>query len=607
VDHSAAFERDLLKSLPVPASLTTETDLTAEVSRPADAPAAPAPRRARPAAAAPAATVPATTAVAEPPADEAAVETVEPIVPAALAIPKLDRPPRRRPVRRIGPPPEPAAAPAGQAGLHPVETEPPAAVSDSVPAASDPAPGAPMPALATPELPPTNPSPAPAAAPPAAACMAEASAVALEIPAAVDSADAAAAMQEPATAQMPAEITLPVESPVSLTAVESEPAPAEAAELPEATIDLAPAAAADAPSPAAELVPETLAASPEPGDTQGGEAPLAARDAEPEPVAALSPKVKPITVLPVALPAAAARAEVAARAGTAPVWGTAAPALNADAHPQPEWRREVSSRVEAYRARRQRDPNDAPQSDLPFVPDGRGLLLADEADAAAHASVLAPPGPPAACEVSTPHTAPPDNRAPESQEELEAIAARAALRYAARGRQNDTMEIATVQPELDFASAAALNDHPHAPLVPVADLADRRAAGLLAAGLLVISYGLFLILFSSLGGKLSWGKVDSLIYAATSFLFYAQYFALFTVFGGVTPGMLVRGLRVVSFDGAPPEPAQLLWRAFGYLASAAALFLGFLWPLWDEDHLAWHDRISHTYLTHAPDPAPAPR
>jgi hypothetical protein len=25
--------------------------------------------------------------------------------------------------------------------------------------------------------------------------------------------------------------------------------------------------------------------------------------------------------------------------------------------------------------------------------------------------------------------------------------------------------------------------------------------------------------------------------------------------------------------------------------------LGFLWALWDEDHLCWQDRISRTYLT----------
>jgi uncharacterized RDD family membrane protein YckC len=80
-------------------------------------------------------------------------------------------------------------------------------------------------------------------------------------------------------------------------------------------------------------------------------------------------------------------------------------------------------------------------------------------------------------------------------------------------------------------------------------------------------------------------------------LFYAQYFALFTIFGGSTPGMMVRGLRVVSFDGGAPTSRQMAWRSFGYIISAGTCFLGFLWALWDEDHLSWQDRISQTYLT----------
>src|SRR5262249_40647750 len=78
-----------------------------------------------------------------------------------------------------------------------------------------------------------------------------------------------------------------------------------------------------------------------------------------------------------------------------------------------------------------------------------------------------------------------------------------------------------------------------------------------------------------------------------------QYFALFTIFGGSTPGMMIRGLRVVSFDGTIPTSRQMAWRSLGYLISAAACLLGFAWALIDEDHLCWHDRISHTYLTPA--------
>jgi uncharacterized RDD family membrane protein YckC len=106
-----------------------------------------------------------------------------------------------------------------------------------------------------------------------------------------------------------------------------------------------------------------------------------------------------------------------------------------------------------------------------------------------------------------------------------------------------------------------------------------------------------LALFTTLGGRLGFNRLDAMVTGATLGLFYAQYFALFTIFGGSTPGMMLRGIRVVSYDGSVPTSRQMAWRSFGYLISAATCFLGFLWALWDEDHLCWQDRISQTYLT----------
>jgi len=78
---------------------------------------------------------------------------------------------------------------------------------------------------------------------------------------------------------------------------------------------------------------------------------------------------------------------------------------------------------------------------------------------------------------------------------------------------------------------------------------------------------------------------------------YLQYVALFTIFGGTTTGMMMRGLQVVSFSGDTPTAKQMLLRSAGYMLSAGTFFLGFLWALWDEDELTWHDRLSHTYLS----------
>ncbi len=104
-------------------------------------------------------------------------------------------------------------------------------------------------------------------------------------------------------------------------------------------------------------------------------------------------------------------------------------------------------------------------------------------------------------------------------------------------------------------------------------------------------------LFTVLGGHLRFNLADALIGAVTLLLFYSQYFALFTVFGGSTPGMMMRGLRVVRFDGGMPSSSQMIWRSFGYLLSAGACGLGFMWAAYDEERLCWHDRISQTYVT----------
>jgi uncharacterized RDD family membrane protein YckC len=116
---------------------------------------------------------------------------------------------------------------------------------------------------------------------------------------------------------------------------------------------------------------------------------------------------------------------------------------------------------------------------------------------------------------------------------------------------------------------------------------------------MLLIYGGMLALFAALGGHLGLNKLDLGVAVATFALFYAQYFALFTIFGGSTPGMMLRGLRVVSFDGEVPTSRQMVWRSFGYLISAGACFLGFIWALWDDDQLCWQDRISRTYVAPA--------
>jgi uncharacterized RDD family membrane protein YckC len=152
-------------------------------------------------------------------------------------------------------------------------------------------------------------------------------------------------------------------------------------------------------------------------------------------------------------------------------------------------------------------------------------------------------------------------------------------------------------PQVESESDAGESRSKHYGLYPVASLEERRLAGLIDIVCLLFAYGGFLTLFGSLGGQFTLSKLSAEVYAATLAVVYLQYFALFTVFGGTTPGMMFRGLQVSNFCGESPTPRQMLLRSLGYLISASTLFIGFVWAWWDEDALTWHDRISHTYLT----------
>ncbi len=238
---------------------------------------------------------------------------------------------------------------------------------------------------------------------------------------------------------------------------------------------------------------------------------------------------------------------------------------------EPEWRREVSRRLEAYRVRRGRPRPDDSQTGLPFA---RQAGVPDRESSRTHKIELY-----------------------EEERVFERPRPRASQRVSPKQRQNERVEI-NIQPELDFSAGPDDRAHPQTALVPVASLVERRRAGMWDGLFLALTYVGFMGLFRSLGGQLVIEKVDALVYLSAFFLFYAQYFFLFTTFAGSTPGMQLRGLTIVRLDGSLPDTRQLLWRSFGYILSGATM-LGFFWSLWDEDHFTWQDRISQTYITAA--------
>ncbi len=270
-----------------------------------------------------------------------------------------------------------------------------------------------------------------------------------------------------------------------------------------------------------------------------------------------------------------------------------ADALVANRYPavalEPAWREEVTRRLDAYRLRHGRPARNDSQSGLPFTP-----------------------SPSPAAEWDEPHYETPYAAEQDSAENSATAhyfggsGESAAPRYTplktasrpARKPRNECVEIC-IQPELDFSSRPDDRAHPQNAIVPVAGLAERRIAGALDAAFLGMTFAGFLFLFKSLGGQMMLEKVDAAVYLAAFYLFYMQYFFLFTVFAGATPGMQLRELTIVRLDGTLPDTRQLLWRAFGYAMSGATFLLGFVWSTWDEDKFTWHDRISQTYVTAA--------
>ena len=226
--------------------------------------------------------------------------------------------------------------------------------------------------------------------------------------------------------------------------------------------------------------------------------------------------------------------------------------------PEPEWRQEVSRRLEQYRARRGYLHPDDPQSGLPF----------QQAHAVADVDV--------------------EEEVPE----------RPRSRPSPRQRSTERVEIC-IQPELNFSSSPDDRARPQTALVPVAALAKRRWAGIIDAIFLGLTCASLVPLFRWAGGHLTLAKTDAIVYLSVAYLFYALYFSIFTVFAGTTLGMQLMGLSVVRLDGSLPDTRQLLWRNFGYVLSGATLMLGFVWAIWDEDHFTWQDRMSQTYITAA--------
>lgn len=133
------------------------------------------------------------------------------------------------------------------------------------------------------------------------------------------------------------------------------------------------------------------------------------------------------------------------------------------------------------------------------------------------------------------------------------------------------------------------------------DLMGRRfAAGLVDASVLLSGVGVFAAIFWLVRPRtatVSFRPVSLIAMGVIAVFLVTFYFGTSVALSASTPGLAWMGLEVRNLDGEAPSTQESCWRAFGYLVSASALFLGFVWALLDSDGLTWHDLMSGTYVT----------
>ena len=141
----------------------------------------------------------------------------------------------------------------------------------------------------------------------------------------------------------------------------------------------------------------------------------------------------------------------------------------------------------------------------------------------------------------------------------------------------------------------------------IAHLIDRLIVGA------IVLVGLF-------GLAVGWRVVVAA--AALAFLIYAAWF-LSALSGGQTPGKQIVGVRVIRANGEPSgwglafvREVIIEWVVVGFLsAMTGGIFyiVNYVWPLWDKDRQALHDKMVETLVVEAappatpPGPAPAAR
>lgn len=128
---------------------------------------------------------------------------------------------------------------------------------------------------------------------------------------------------------------------------------------------------------------------------------------------------------------------------------------------------------------------------------------------------------------------------------------------------------------------------------PLASWPARAAALLLdvVPGVVVIAAMALLVITAPVRGWVWWVYTVVAVIAALATVCNRTVVPAVT---GWTLGRAVVGIRVVGRDGGSASAFRLLVRDLAHLLDTVALFLGWLWPLWDRRHRTFADLLART-------------
>jgi uncharacterized RDD family membrane protein YckC len=125
----------------------------------------------------------------------------------------------------------------------------------------------------------------------------------------------------------------------------------------------------------------------------------------------------------------------------------------------------------------------------------------------------------------------------------------------------------------------------------------RSVAAMLDAAMIAIGCGIFVGIFQLAGGGIRANKLDIAVFICSAALITMLYGFVFALTGRETAGQNWTELRLINFDGFPPDGQSRALRFVGSWLGFCACGLGMFWALMDEEYLTWHDHMSKTFLT----------